>query len=97
MVDFVNKLDTSDQNYQTNENVRDENYNRKFLFPMKDFVAFRTDFQSMYFMSIILLKYNINGFRVTQFQLDYICDTNHHSHKTVVKLCHELHCMWWRN
>ena len=81
MVNFVNKLELSDQKYQTNGNVRDENYNRKLLFPMKDFVAFGTYFQSMYFMSIILLKYNINGVCVPTFQFSYICDTTHPSHK----------------
>ena len=35
---FLNKLKLSDQKYQTNGNVRDENYRGKFLFPMKDFV-----------------------------------------------------------
>ena len=56
MVYFVNKLELSDQKYHTNANVRYEYYKEKFLFPMKDFVSFGTDFQSMYFMSIILLK-----------------------------------------
>ena len=37
MVDFVNKLDLSDKKYQTNENVRDEHYKVKLLFPMEDF------------------------------------------------------------
>ena len=45
MVDFVNKIEVSDQKYQTNGNVRDENYNVKFLFNMKDFVSFSTDRQ----------------------------------------------------
>ena len=49
MVDSVNKLELSDQKYQTNGNVRDENYNRKLLFPMKDFASFGTDRQSMFF------------------------------------------------
>ena len=51
MVDFVNKLELSDQKYQTNGNLRDENYNGKLLFFMKDFVSIGTDCQSMYFMS----------------------------------------------
>ena len=38
MVDFVNKLELNDKKYQTNGNVRDENYNGKFLFPMKELV-----------------------------------------------------------
>ena len=35
MVDFVNKLDLSDQNCHTNLNLRDENNKGKLLFPMK--------------------------------------------------------------
>ena len=58
MVGFVNKLQLSDQQYQTDGNVRDLNYNGKFLFPMKYFVSFDTDHHSMYFMSIIFLKDN---------------------------------------
>ena len=38
MVNFVNKLGLSDQKYQTNGNLIDENYKEKLLFPMKDFV-----------------------------------------------------------
>ena len=49
MVDFVNKLDTSDQKYQTNENERDENYKGKLSYPMKDFVSFGTDFHLLHF------------------------------------------------
>ena len=45
MVDIGNKLDTSDQKYQTNENERDENYKGKLSYPMKDFVSYGTDFQ----------------------------------------------------
>ena len=37
MVYFVNKLELSYQIYQTNGNVRDENYNGKSLFPINDF------------------------------------------------------------
>ena len=64
MVDFMNKLEFIYQKYQTNVNGRDENYNGKFLFSMKDFVSFGTDHQLMYFMSIRFLKYEINGVRV---------------------------------
>ena len=74
-MDCLNKLDLSDQNNQTNEIVRDQSYKGKFLFTMKDFVLFRTYRQSMYFMSNRLLKYNIDGLRVPQFQLGYISDT----------------------
>ena len=77
MVDIENKLYTSDQKYQTNENVRNENYKGKLLSSVTDLVSFGTVFQSIYFMSTILLKYKIIGSRVTQFQLDYICDTTH--------------------
>ena len=48
MINFVNKIELSDQNYQTNGNVRYENYKGKFLFPMKEFVSFVTDHKSMY-------------------------------------------------
>ena len=44
MVDFVNKIELSDKN-KTNGNVRYENFKRKFLFPMKYFMAFDTDCQ----------------------------------------------------
>ena len=40
MVNFVNKLELSDQKYQTNGNVRDENYQGKLLFTMMEFVSF---------------------------------------------------------
>ena len=50
MVDFVNKLELSDQKYHANGNIRDANYNINFLFPMKNFMYFSTYFQSMYFM-----------------------------------------------
>ena len=56
MVDFVNKLELSDQEYQTNGTVRDENYKGKLLFPMKDFLTFGKYCQSMYFMSTIFIK-----------------------------------------
>ena len=91
MVGFVNKLELSDQKYQTNGNLRDENYKGKFLFSMKDFVSLGTDSQSMYLMSTIFLKYNINEVCVIKFQLSYICNTNNSSHKTFVKFCHEIH------
>ena len=61
MIDVVNKPELSDEKYQTYGNVRDEHYNGNFLFPMKDFVSFGTDFQSMYFMSSVFLKDKING------------------------------------
>ena len=53
MMNFVNKLELDDHKYQTDGNVGDENYKGKFLFPMKYFVSFVTDFQSMYLMSTI--------------------------------------------
>ena len=36
MVDFLNKLELSDQKYQTNVNVRYENHKVKLLFTMKE-------------------------------------------------------------
>ena len=59
----------------------DEIYKGKFVFPMKVFVSFGTDRQSMYFMSTGFLKGKINGVRVPQFQFDYIYNTTHPSHK----------------
>ena len=78
----------------TNGNVKDKNHKGNFLFPMKDFVSFRTNLQSMYFMSTIILKDNINGFRITNFQLACIRNTPHPSHKNLVTLCHDVHYMW---
>ena len=71
---FVNKLELCTQNYQTDGTVRDNNHKGKFSFPMKDFVSFGIDRQPMYFMSTILLKYRIDGFRFPQFQLTNMCD-----------------------
>ena len=47
MVDFVNKLELSDQKYQTNINIRDENYKGKVLFTINEFLSFGTDRQPM--------------------------------------------------
>ena len=47
VADFLNKLDLSDQKYQINGNVRDDNYKGGLLFPMKDFVSFVTYRKSM--------------------------------------------------
>ena len=60
-------------------------------------MLFGKDRQSMYYMSSIFLKDNINGVYVPQFQIAYIHDTTHPSHKNVVKLCREVHYMWWVN
>ena len=81
MVDFVNIIELSDQKYQTNGNVRDENYKVRFLFTMMEFVSFRIDILLMYFMSTKLLKNKINGVRVAQIQLYYIHDTTNTSQK----------------
>ena len=48
-------------------------------------------------MSTKLLKYKIDGFYVPQFQLDYIFGTTKTSHKNAVKLCRDVHYMWWVN
>ena len=53
MVDFVNKLELSDQKYENNSNVGDEKHKGKLLFSMKEFLSFGKDHQSMYFMSTI--------------------------------------------
>ena len=97
MVGFLKTLELSDHKYQTDVNLRDENYNGNILFLMKEFVSFGTDCQSMYFMSTRVLKDKINGFHIIQFQLAYIIDKVHPSHKISVKLCYELHHIWWEN
>ena len=51
----------------------------------------------MYFMSNRFLEDNINGVRVTKFQIAYIRDTTNPSHNFLVKLCFEVHYMWWIN
>ena len=56
MIDFLNRLEFSDQKYQTNETVRYKNYKDRFLFPIKDFVSFGTDLQSTCFDVNQILK-----------------------------------------
>ena len=51
----------------------------------------------MYFMSNRFLEDNINGVRVTKFQIAYIRDTTNPSHNFLVKLCFEVHYTWWVN
>ena len=79
MVEFFNKIEFNDKKYQTNGTVRDGSYKGKIVYPMKYFVPFVTDHQSVFFMSTRFLKYKINGFRVPQFQLSYIHDKTHTS------------------
>ena len=93
MVDTVNRVKLNDRKYQNNLKVRYESYNGKLLFPMKDIVPFGMDCKQMYFMSTKFLKDKINGVHVTQFQLAYICNTTHPSHKHLDKLGGEVHCM----
>ena len=76
MVDFVNKLELGDKKCQTNEILRGETYKGKLLFPMKYFMSFSTDQQSMYFMSTRLLEYSINGFSFLKTQPDFIHKKN---------------------
>ena len=80
MVNFLHKLDLSDQKYQTNGVLRDENDKEKLFFPIKYFVSYGTYRQLMYFMSNIFLKDKIDGFCVQQFQLAYISKKTHPSH-----------------
>ena len=49
MIGFVNLWELNYHKYQTNGTVRDENYNGKFVFPMKDFMSFGKYSQSMFF------------------------------------------------
>ena len=97
MMSSLNKIELGDQKYQTNVNVRDENYIGKFLFTIKDCVSLETYRQSIYFMSTIFLKEKIDGVRVLKFQLVCICNTTHPSQKHLVELCCEVHYMWWGN
>ena len=76
MVDSVNKLQFDDQKYQTNGTVRDESYKGNLLFPMKDFVSFKTDRQ-LIFMSTRFLKDKFYGLYVPQVQLAYIFGTTY--------------------
>ena len=96
MMNFVNKLDLSDQKYQTDENIKYENYKEKLIFTIKGFLSSVTDCQSINIMLDISFKENIDGVHVPQFQLAYIHDTTHPSHKKV-KVCREIHYMWWGN
>ena len=64
---------------------------------MNEFLSFRTDRQSVYFISTRLFKDKIDGVRVKKFQLAYVCNRNHPSHKNVVIFCREVHYMWWGN
>ena len=89
----MNKLKLSHQKYQTNGNIRYQNYMGKFLFPMKDFVSFSTYRNSIYFMSNKIIKDKINEFCVLQFKLAYICGTTHPLHGNLNKFCCEVYCM----
>ena len=64
---------------------------------MKEFVSFGKYHKSMLLMSNRFLKYKIDGVQVPQFQLAYICDKTHTSHKNLVKLCRYVKYMWWEN
>ena len=48
-------------------------------------------------MSAILLKESIDGVHVTIFQFGYIRDTTNPPHKILVKLCCEVHYIWWKS
>ena len=78
---FSHKIESNYHNYQTNVTVIDESHKWKFLFPMREFSSFRTDNQSILFMSAIFLKHNIDGVRVQKFQLTYIYNTAYPSHE----------------
>ena len=77
MIYFVKKLELNDRKYQTNGTIIDGNYKVNFLSTTKDFVSFGIDIQKMFYLSTRLLKYNIDGVHVPQFQLAYISDTIH--------------------
>ena len=64
---------------------------------MKDFVSFGTDCQSIFIISARLLEDDIDGVCVTKFQLAYIHDKTHPLHNCFVKLCSDVHYIWWIN
>ena len=72
MIYFVNILESNNQKYKTNGTVRDDNYKGNFLFAVSDFISFVKDSKSMFLMSAIFLKDNIDGACVPQFKLYYI-------------------------
>ena len=84
MVNFLNKLELSNQKYRTNGDISNDSYNGGSLFLMKEFVSFGTYHWSMYFMSKRFLKDNIDGFCDPPFQLAYIRDTTYPSHKNLL-------------
>ena len=61
MMNFVKKLEFSDQKYNTYVHLRDENCKGKLLSSMKDYLSFGTDHQSICFMATRFLKDKING------------------------------------
>ena len=77
MVNSLNKLEFSDDKYQTICTILYGNDKGEFLFPKNEFVSFGTDFQSMYFISTRFLKDKIDGVCVPQFKLAYIFNTTH--------------------
>ena len=97
MIKSVNKLELSDKKYLANGNVIEKNYKGNFLFPMKEFVSFRTDLQSMYFMPIRFLKDKIDGVCIPK--ISTILNLRHNLPFTyyLVKLCREVQYMWWGN
>ena len=97
MIDFFNQLESNYKNYQTNLTFREENYKGRFLFNVKYFLLLVTYHQSMFYMSNILLKENINSVRVPQFQLNCIYTTTNPLHKNVVKLYCDMNYMWLGN
>ena len=85
MIGFVDILEFNDHKYPTNGTLIWDNYKGKFLFTMKVPVSFGKYFQSVFYMSNILFKNNIDGVHFPQFQLSYIHETDHNSHKKLVK------------
>ena len=60
-------------------------------------MSFGTDIQSIFCMLNILFKKNIDGPSFPPFELAYICNTTHSLHKYLVKLCSDVHYLWWGN
>ena len=46
-------------------------------------------------MSTIFLECNFDGVHVLKSQLSHIFNTTHPSQNILVKLCHDVHYMWW--
>ena len=93
MVDFVNKLELSDQKYHTNDDLRYKYYKGKYLFTMRDFVKFGTYLQSMFYTTNRFSKENIDSVYFRHFNWITFAKRNT-LHKNLVKMFCDVHYMW---